>query len=633
MSTTTTTTTRLDWSRVDFTRDFSAGAHWDGDRVQRVGATIRACAIEATKKTTTTGDDDGHDDEALRMRTLNAKDVVDALVASGRYDADVRAGLRAWIRRRNDAIDGTHDGVKIGWRALAECEDARAERLRASAPDGEANDDDDANAGAAASSSSSWSWTRMAKVGAASAIGGSLLFVTGGVAAPAVAASLNALGAVGATTTGILATLGGCSAVFGATGAGLTGYKMMRRTSKEMERFQYIPLRGAGRRFAMHVFVPGFLREEGDLLRAWGSKDNQYVVVVSEPGTLGVSLERAKDGTTIVTTPVEGGEKSSSIAAAAGVVSGSALLSCQSLNPEATRRSRSYSTLNKAAGSSMTLEELEAMVRPIELRLQLPSVTADAFDDEIGNLVQELDETVSTNRRAPSPATPTNASTDWVNETGEQYVLNWEPSTLIQLGTAIKFIAERFAVTIAAPQILAQTALASIASAVAWPVALIRASDFLDSPWTMARNKAEIAGEEIAHALLSRAHGNRPVTLVSYSVGAYVVQSTLAHLRAAGAKGKNIVERVVFVSAPISASSSVWEPMREVVSGRLINVHCPDDWILMYLYRLKSIDPTSTLAGLSQVKRDDVENFNISFKHANLPDEMARILKIIDLEE
>jgi hypothetical protein len=48
---------------------------------------------------------------------------------------------------------------------------------------------------------------------------------------------------------------------------------------------------------------------------------------------------------------------------------------------------------------------------------------------------------------------------------------------------------------------------------------------------------------------------------------------------------------------------------------------------------LKSIDPTSTLAGLSPVKRDDVENFNISFKHANLPDEMARILKIIDLEE
>ena len=380
----------------------------------------------------------------------------------------------------------------------------------------------------------------------------------------------------------------------------------------------------------MHVFVPGFLREEGDLLRAWGSKDNQYVVVVSEPGTLGVSLERAKDGTTIVTT-VEGGD-TTSIAAAAGVVSGSALLSCQSLNPEAPRRSRSYSTLNKA-GSSMTLEELEAVMRPIELRLQLPSVTADEFDDKIGNLVQELDETVSTNRRAPSPATPTNASTDWVNKTGEQYVLNWEPSTLIQLGTAIKFIAERFAVTIAAPQILAQTALASIASAVAWPVALIRASDFLDSPWTMARNKAEIAGEEIAHALLSRAHGNRPVTLVSYSVGAYVVQSTLAHLHAAGAKGKNIVERVVFVSAPISASSSVWEPMREVVSGRLINVHCPDDWILMYLYRLKSIDPTSTLAGLSPVKRDDVENFNISFKHANLPDEMARILKTIDLEE
>ena len=133
---------------------------------------------------------------------------------------------------------------------FARAEDRAAERVRWAA---EANREaEDAAEDADGSKKNAWSWTRAAKVGAASAIGGAALFVTGGFAAPAVLASLNSLGAVGAATGGILATLGGVGAVFGATGAGLTGYKMLRRTSTEMEAFSFIPLRGTGRRFALH---------------------------------------------------------------------------------------------------------------------------------------------------------------------------------------------------------------------------------------------------------------------------------------------------------------------------------------------------------------------------------------------
>jgi hypothetical protein len=39
------------------------------------------------------------------------------------------------------------------------------------------------------------------------------------------------------------------------------------------------------------------------------------------------------------------------------------------------------------------------------------------------------------------------------------------------------------------------------------------------------------------------------------------------------------------------------------------------------------------LAGLQRVDRDDVENFEMSFKHANIPDEMSRILNEINLDE
>ena len=53
----------------------------------------------------------------------------------------------------------------------------------------------------------------------------------------------------------------------------------------------------------------------------------------------------------------------------------------------------------------------------------------------------------------------------------------------------------------------------------------------------------------------------------------------------------------------------------------------------MFLYRLKAIDPTTALAGLSQVHGAEVENFEMSIKHASLPDHIAYILKSCGVEE
>ena len=452
----------------------------------------------------------------------------------------------------------------------------------------------------------------------------------GGVAAPAVLASLSGLGVIGAATTGVLATLGGVGAVFGATGAGLTGYAMLRRTSTEMEQFQFIPLRGVGRRFALHVFVPGFLRDERDLLRAWGAEKNQYVVVIDDPGELGMTLERDDDGYLIVQTTDALKQTVKGAASLAGVISGSILVSYRSIDPQELARSRSSKILSKK-GKTPKIEELEAMPRPLELRLQLTK--DEALDKKMDSLVEKMREVVLEKTIDEKDAEAPAAKPEWGNHTGEQYVLNWEPSTLTELGTAMQFVGGKYAITVAAPKVLARTALASITTAVSWPVTLLSCACYLDNPWTIARAKAEIAGEEIANALLTQQHGRRPVTFVTYSSGAFVVQSALMKLHAAGEKGKNIVERVVFISAPMSTSNKVWEPMREVVSGRLVNVYVPDDWMLLFFYRLKSVDTTLGLAGLQRVDRDDVENFEMSFKHANIPDEMSRILNEINLDE
>jgi len=622
----------LDWSRVDFERDFGP-LWWSARRKKTIGEIIRREIQRGIDDARRGGG--GNDVPGKCWERLSPTFAAETLMTSGLYCADVRAGLRYRARQ-----------VGESWEEFARAEDRAAERVRWASE--EANRGDGGTGGEdAASKKNAWSWTRAAKVGAASAVGGAALFLTGGVAAPAVLASLNSLGAVGAATGGILATLGGVGAVFGATGAGLTGYKMMRRTSMEMEEFSFIPLRGNGRRFALHVFVPGFLREDDDLLRAWGSEKSQYVVAVADPGPLGISLERNDDGELIVVTSDADKTVVRSNAAAAGVISGSALVSYRSLDPRALLRSRSSIVLSEGA-SVPTVEDLEALPRPLELRLQLATAAPrhEGLNAKIDSMVREmrqvvvektLDSTADEDEDASPVTSKTSSSTTpaktWGNTTGEQYVLNWEPSTLRTLGATIQFVAGKYAVRMAAPSILAKTALSSIASAVAWPVTLITVADYLDNPWTMARAKATIAGEEIANALLTRQHGRRPVTFVAYSVGAYVVESALKKLYEAGDKGKNIVERVVFISAPLSTSEETWTPMREVVSGRIVNVHSPEDWILMFFYRLKSVDTTLGLAGLQPVGHNDVENYEMPLKHARIPDKISEILAHVDLKE
>jgi hypothetical protein len=65
----------------------------------------------------------------------------------------------------------------------------------------------------------------------------------------------------------------------------------------------------------------------------------------------------------------------------------------------------------------------------------------------------------------------------------------------------------------AAQKAITQTVLAGVALAVVWPVALLRGADAIDNPWTMASERAKMAGEALAELLLSREHGCRPVIL------------------------------------------------------------------------------------------------------------------------
>ena len=93
--------------------------------------------------------------------------------------------------------------------------------------------EDDKEGDKVACKSSTSLWTRHIKIGQAAVTGATLLAVTGGLAAPAIAAGFSTLGGAGvvigtavASATGIAAT----TVVFGAAGAGLARYKFDRRT-------------------------------------------------------------------------------------------------------------------------------------------------------------------------------------------------------------------------------------------------------------------------------------------------------------------------------------------------------------------------------------------------------------------
>ncbi|KAJ0464106.1 putative alpha/Beta hydrolase [Helianthus annuus] len=145
---------------------------------------------------------------------------------------------------------------------------------------------------------SMWSkWKRGGIIGAAALTGGTLMAITGGLAAPAIAAGFSALaptlgtiipviGASGfaavATAAGSVAGSVAVAASFGAAGAGLTGTKMARRTGS-VDEFEFKAIGGNHNqgRLAVEILISGFVFEEQDFFRPWeGQTDNmeRYVL-------------------------------------------------------------------------------------------------------------------------------------------------------------------------------------------------------------------------------------------------------------------------------------------------------------------------------------------------------------------
>nr|POE98346.1 transmembrane and coiled-coil domain-containing protein 4 [Quercus suber] len=410
-------------------------------------------------------------------------------------------------------------------------------------------------------------WKRGGIIGAAAVTGGALMAITGGLAAPAIAAGLSALAptlgtlipvigaggfAAAASAAGTVAGSVAVAASFGAAGAGLTGTKMARRVGSVDEfEFKAIGENHNQGRLAVEILVSGFVFDEEDFVRPWeGQNDNleRYVLQWESKNLIAVST-----------------------AIQDWLTSGLALQMMKQ-------------------GAMLTV--LSTLVTALAWPAALLAAT-DFIDSKW---------TIAVDR----------------------YVLQWESKNLIAVSTAI----QDWLTSGLALQMMKQgamlTVLSTLVTALAWPAALLAATDFIDSKWTIAvdsssedwgntigkpSTESNKAGKLLAEVLLSGLQGNRPVTLVGYSLGARVIFKCLQFL-AETERDAELVERVVLLGAPISINDENWEAARKMVAGRFVNAYSKNDWMLGVAFRASLL--TQGLAGIQPINIPGIENVDVT---------------------
>ncbi|KAL2346275.1 hypothetical protein Fmac_000275 [Flemingia macrophylla] len=189
-----------------------------------------------------------------------------------------------------------------------------------------------------------------------------------------------------------------------------------------------------------------------------------------------------------------------------------------------------------------------------------------------------------------------------LNDNTERYALQYESQHLIALSTAIHDWLKSSSfqiVTELMKEGAMMTVLGSLVTALAWPATLVTTFDIIDSKWAVAIDRSDKAGKVLSEV---------PVTLVGFSLGARVIYKCLQHL--AENEGAGIVERVVFLGAPIPIKDENWEAARKMVAGRFVNVYSTNDWTLGVTFRASLL--SQGLAGIQPVDIPGVENVNVT---------------------
>ncbi|KGO76406.1 Protein of unknown function DUF726 [Penicillium italicum] len=215
---------------------------------------------------------------------------------------------------------------------------------------------------------------------------------------------------------------------------------------------------------------------------------------------------------------------------------------------------------------------------------------------------------------------------------GDIYSVLWEPEMLRSMGDTINILATE-ALTQGLQQVLGSTVLMALMASLQLPLVLTKLAYLIDNPWIVSLARANSAGLVMADSLRERNLGNRPITLLGFSLGARVIFSCLKELAEKGAHG--LIQNVYLFGSPIVANKDEYLKARSVVSGRFVNGYAKNDWILGYLFRATS-GGIMRVAGLAAVEGiPGIENFDITTLvngHMDYRTAMPRILREVGWE-
>ena len=400
------------------------------------------------------------------------------------------------------------------------------------------------------------------KVGLASVAGAAVIGITGGLAAPLVAAGVGSvMGGLGLGATaaaGYLGSVAGSTVIvgglFGAYGGRMTG-QMMDRYSREVEDFAFLP-------------VTEGLKELDEQAKKAATADQQQAFDPS----------KEKEFKNIHSPTLQ-----------------------PRVHPDA-------SPAIPQKGPDYRPPKLPPKKAPASKPLggeTLSGSSASAIEDASS---RRLRVTIGISGWL---TTKSEVLTPWriLGPGSEVFTLRWELEALLNLGHSMTTMMSSAAWGYAKKEIISRTVFAQLASAAAWPMSLLQIGRVIDNPFSIARQRATKAGEVLADALINKAQGERPVTLVGYSLGARVIYSCLKSLAARRAFG--LVENAVLLGAPTPSTTADWRTMRTVVASRLVNVFSANDYVLGFMYRSTAVQ--YGVAGLQQIEGlPSVENVDVS---------------------
>ncbi|KAK1254948.1 hypothetical protein MKX08_008943 [Trichoderma sp. CBMAI-0020] len=269
-------------------------------------------------------------------------------------------------------------------------------------------------------------------------------------------------------------------------------------------------------------------------------------------------------------------------------------------------------TLFGAYGAKMTGEMMDNYAKEVEdfkfLPLREESTTGDP--DKIGKEQKEqrrLRVTIGINGWLN---TEDDIKKPWrtLSTDTEVFALRYEMNVLLKLGTALTDLVRSVAWKAFKAEIIKRTLLATLWAAL-WPIQVLAVASNVDNPFNRGHNRSRKAGQLLADALINKVQGERPVTLMGYSLGAATIHACLQSLAERHAFG--LVDTVVLIGTPAPSDSAHWRTIRPVVSGKIFNVYSENDMVLGFVYRMHSL--ALGVAGLQPIKDvNGIVNVNLS---------------------